>query len=142
MINHHPVAQNSRDLGLSDSLGFFVKSGDLLGLKKLSRKAFNINKQSLCEINSRQQSGALPSEVRQFFSKFFWKPLFSPFYGTLFIINRKYFFGFSKSAPTPRYTNQKVQLQLDFLLLIKKSPATAGLIKKSIYSWTNQKVQL
>ena len=51
--------------------------------------------------------------LSQFFSKFFWKPLFSPFYGTLFIISRKYFFGFSKSAPTPRYTNQKVQLQLD-----------------------------
>ena len=63
--------------------------------------------------------------LSHFFSKFFWKPLFSPFYGTLFIISRKYFFGFSKSAPTPRYTNQKVQLQLDFLLLIKKSPATA-----------------
>ena len=31
-------------------------------------------------------------------SKFFWKPLFSTFYGTLFIISRKYFFGFSKSA--------------------------------------------
>ena len=30
-----------------------------------------------------------------------------------FIISRKYFFRFSKSAPTPRYTNQKVQLQLD-----------------------------
>ena len=34
----------------------------------------------------------------QLFSKFFWKPLFSTFYGTLFIISRKYFFGFSKSA--------------------------------------------
>ena len=42
--------------------------------------------------------------LSQFFSKFFWKPLFSTFYGTLFIISRKYFFGFSKSAPTPRYT--------------------------------------
>ena len=41
--------------------------------------------------------------LSQFFSKFFWKPLFSTFYGTLFIISRKYFFGFSKSAPTPRY---------------------------------------
>ena len=29
---------------------------------------------------------------------------FSPFYATLFIVSRKYFFGFSKSAPTPRYT--------------------------------------
>ena len=47
---------------------------------------------------------------KSIFSKFFWKPLFSPFYGTLFIISRKYFFGFSKSAPTPRCTNQKVQL--------------------------------
>ena len=51
--------------------------------------------------------------LSQFFSKFFWKPLLSPFYGTLFIISRTYFFGFSKSAPTPRYTNQKVQIQLD-----------------------------
>ena len=42
--------------------------------------------------------------LSQFFSKFFWKPLFSTFYGALFIISRKYFFGFSKSAPTPRYT--------------------------------------
>ena len=74
--------------------------------------------------------------LSQFFSKFFWKPLFSPFHGTLFIISRKYFFGFSKSAPTPRYTNQKFQLQLDFLLLIKKSPATAGQFKKSSCSWT------
>ena len=51
--------------------------------------------------------------LSQFFSRFFWKPLFSTFYGTLFIISRIFFFGFSKSAPTPRYTNQKVQLQLD-----------------------------
>ena len=36
------------------------------------------------------------------------------------MVYRKYFFGFSKSAPTPRYTNQKVQLQLNVLLLIKK----------------------
>ena len=36
--------------------------------------------------------------LSQFFSKFFWKQLFSTFYGTLFIISRKYFFGFSKSA--------------------------------------------
>ena len=63
--------------------------------------------------------------ISQFFSKFFWKPLFSTFYGTLFIISRKYFFGFSKSAPTPRYTNQKVKLH-----------STAGLIKKSSCSWT------
>ena len=65
--------------------------------------------------NTSSEAGALPSEVRiendsdrkfakSIFSKFFWKPLFSPFYGTLFIISRKYFFGFSKSAPTPRYT--------------------------------------
>ena len=42
----------------------------------------------------------------QFFSKFFWKPLFSTFYGTLFIISRKYFSGFRSphSAPTPQYT--------------------------------------
>ena len=40
----------------------------------------------------------------QFFRIFFWKPLFSTFYATLFIVSRKYFFGFSKSAPTPRYT--------------------------------------
>ena len=38
------------------------------------------------------------------FLDFFWKLLFSTFYDTLFIINRKYFFGFSKSAATPRYT--------------------------------------
>ena len=43
----------------------------------------------------------LPS---QNFFKFFWKPLFSTFHDTLFVIKRKYFFGFSKSAPTPRYT--------------------------------------
>ena len=30
----------------------------------------------------------------QFFFKVFWKPLISTFYGTLFIISRKYFFGF------------------------------------------------
>ena len=42
--------------------------------------------------------------LSQFFSKFFWKPLFSTFYGMLFIISRKYFFGFLKAAPTPRYT--------------------------------------
>ena len=74
--------------------------------------------------------------LSQFFSNIFWKPLLSTFYGTLFIISRKYFFGFSKSAPTPRYTNQKVQLQLDLskspavaglLITNKKSPATAGL---------------
>ena len=29
-------------------------------------------------------------------SKFFWKPLFSTFHATLFIISRIYFFGFSK----------------------------------------------
>ena len=29
-----------------------------------------------------------------FFSKIFWKPLLSTFYGTLFIISRKYFFRF------------------------------------------------
>ena len=39
-----------------------------------------------------------------FFRSFFWRPLFSPFYVTLFIVSRKYFFGFSKSARTPRYT--------------------------------------
>ena len=53
----------------------------------------------------------------QFFSYFFWKPLFSTFYGTLFIISRKYFFGF-RSPHLPLGT----------------------LIKKSSYSWTNQKV--
>ena len=42
--------------------------------------------------------------LSQFFSKIFWKPLLSTFYGTLFIISRKYFFGFSKSVPTHRYT--------------------------------------
>ena len=77
--------------------------------------------------------------LSQFFSKFFWKPLFSTFYGTLFIISRKYFSVF-RSPHLPldtlikkssySWTNQKVQL--DFLLLIKKSS----------YSWTNQKVQL
>ena len=36
--------------------------------------------------------------LSQFFSNIFWKPLLSTFYGTLFIISRKYFFGFSKSA--------------------------------------------
>ena len=35
---------------------------------------------------------------------FFWKPIFSTFYDTLFIISRKYFFGLSKSAPTPQHT--------------------------------------
>ena len=51
-----------------------------------------------------RSTGALPSEVRIendsdrkfsksiFFSKIFWKPLLSTFYGTLFIISRKYFF--------------------------------------------------
>ena len=39
-----------------------------------------------------------------FFVVFFWKQLFSTFYVTLFIVSRKYFFGFSKSARTPRYT--------------------------------------
>ena len=45
--------------------------------------------------------------LSQFFSNIFWKPLLSTFYGTLFIISRKYFFGFSKSALrtyTHRYT--------------------------------------
>ena len=53
--------------------------------------------------NTSSEAGALPSEVRIenysdrkfsnsiFFSKFFWKPLLSTFYGTLFIISRKYF---------------------------------------------------
>ena len=62
----------------------------------------------LCSTSS--EAGALPSEVHIendsdrkfsksiFFSKIFWKPLLSTFYGTLFIISRKYFFGFSKSA--------------------------------------------
>ena len=106
--------------------------------------------------NTSSEAGALPSEVRiendsdrkfsvNFFSKFFWKPLFSTFYGTLFIISRKYFFGILKAAPTPRYTNQKVQLQLDkskspavdgLFIANKKSRATAGLIKKSSCSWT------
>ena len=60
--------------------------------------------------NTSSEAGDLPSEVRIendsdrkfsksiFFSKFFWKKLFSMFYGTLFFISRKYFFGFSKSA--------------------------------------------
>ena len=39
-----------------------------------------------------------------FFRSFFWKPLFSTFYVTLFIVSRKRIFGFSKSARTPRYT--------------------------------------
>ena len=41
-----------------------------------------------------------------FFSKFFWKLLFSTFYGTLFIMSRKYFSVFRSphSTPTPRYT--------------------------------------
>ena len=44
--------------------------------------------------------------LSQFFSKFFWKPLLSTFYGTLFIISRKYFSVFRSlhSAPTHRYT--------------------------------------
>ena len=92
--------------------------------------------------------------LTKFFLKFFWKPLFSTFYGTLFIISRKYFFGFLKSAPTLRYINQKVQLQLDkskspavaglFIANKKKSSHAAGLIKKSPPTprYTNQKVQL
>ena len=32
--------------------------------------------------------------LSQFFSKIFWKPLLSTFYGTLFIISQKYFFRF------------------------------------------------
>ena len=32
--------------------------------------------------------------LSHFFSKIFWKPLLSTFYGTLFIISRKYFFRF------------------------------------------------
>ena len=39
-----------------------------------------------------------------FFRSFFWKPLFSTFYVTLFIVSQKRIFGFSKSARTPRYT--------------------------------------
>ena len=42
--------------------------------------------------------------LSHFFSKIFWKPLLSTFYGTLFIISQKYFFSFSKFAPTHRYT--------------------------------------
>ena len=52
----------------------------------------------------------LPSQI---FSKFFWKPLFSPFYSTLFIISRKYFSVF-----------RSPHLPLDTL------------IKKSSCSWT------
>ena len=40
------------------------------------------------------------TRTENFLNQFF----FSPFYATLFIVSRKYFFGFSKSAPTPRYT--------------------------------------
>ena len=42
--------------------------------------------------------------VSQFFCSLFWKPLFSTFHATLFIVSRKRIFGFSKSARTPRYT--------------------------------------
>ena len=44
--------------------------------------------------------------LSQFFSNIFWKPLLSTFYGTLFIISRKYFSVFRSphSAPTHRYT--------------------------------------
>ena len=45
--------------------------------------------------------------LSQFFSKIFWKPLLSTFYGTLFIISRKYFSVLIRSphsAPTHRYT--------------------------------------
>ena len=38
------------------------------------------------------------------FSKFFWKPLFSTIHGTLITLSQKYFFRFSKSAHTLRYT--------------------------------------
>ena len=55
--------------------------------------------------------------LSHFFSKFFWKPLFSTFYGTLFIISRKFFSVF-RSPHLPLDTQSK-------------SPATAGLIKKS-----------
>ena len=58
--------------------------------------------------------------LSQFFSKFFSKPLFSTFYGTLFIISRKYFFRFFEVRTYP-------------------SIPLAGLIKKSSFSWTNQK---
>ena len=39
--------------------------------------------------------------LSQFFSKFFWKPLFSPFNGTLFIISRKYFYRFFEVRTYP-----------------------------------------
>ena len=74
---------------------------------------------TLC--NTSSEAGALQSEVHieiydskymtqkkisksKIFQIFFWKPLFSTFHDTLFVIKRKYFFGFPKSAPTPRYT--------------------------------------
>ena len=39
--------------------------------------------------------------LSQFFSKFFWKPLFSTFYGTLFIISQKFFFRFFEVRTYP-----------------------------------------
>ena len=65
--------------------------------------------------NTSLEAGALPLEVRiendldrkfsnsKFFI-FFWKPLFSTFHVTLFIVSRKYFIDVSNYAPTPRYT--------------------------------------
>ena len=65
-----------------------------LDLSKSPAVAISEGRLPLC--NTSSEAGALPSEVRiendsdrkfskSFFSKFFWKPLFSPFYGTLSI---------------------------------------------------------
>ena len=107
--------------------------------------------------NTSSEAGALPSEVRfendsdrKFSKSIFFQSFsgnhFSPrFMVRCSLLAENVFFGFLKSAPTPRYINQKVQLQLDkskspavagLFIANKKSPATAGLIKKSSCSWT------
>ena len=48
------------------------------------------------------------------------------FYDTLFIINRKYFFGFSKSAATPRYTI------LDSRLTLCNTSSEAGALQLEV----------
>ena len=59
--------------------------------------------------------------------KFFWKPLFSTFHDTLFVIDRKYFFGFSKSAATPRYTI------LDSRITLCNTSSEAGALESEVH---------
>ena len=52
--------------------------------------------------------------LTNFFLDFFWKLLFSTFYDTLFIINRKYFFGQNKSTFFPSQNISNFFLETTF----------------------------